>query len=331
MELKPILSVAVPAYNVERYLDKCLTSFSDERLNDILEVMIVNDGSLDRTQEIAERYVARFPRIFRLINKENGGHGSAVNTGIEHANGKYFRIVDGDDWVHTENLIRLLEIMRDADTDMIVDEKREVHMVTGDTEFFPLPKEIEKSKALQFDRICMAYDIDTYIMLHTLSVKTELLRSSGVRLLEHIFYVDIEYIIKVTMEAKTITFYDLEIYQYLVGNVNQSVSAQNYVKRYSHHDQVTKELIRYAGCSKTEGVLRSYLDLRVRRLINTHMNISLLYNTNRKEGLQQAQTFRAYLKKQSKDYYHATKKRYVQALILHMLGVDYERLQRIMR
>ncbi|MGN0478299.1 MAG: hypothetical protein ACI4GO_02580, partial [Hominenteromicrobium sp.] len=224
-----------------------------------------------------------------------------------------------------------LEIMRDSDADMIVDEKREVHMVTGSTTFFPLPQAIEKGKVLRFDEICTAYDIDTYIMLHTLSVRTELLRACGIRLLEHIFYVDIEYIIKVTMEAKTIAFYDLEIYQYLVGNVNQSVSAQNFVKRYLHHDQVTKELIRYAGDSPAKGVMRTYLDLRVRRLIHTHMNISLLYNKNRREGLQQARAFRQYLKAKNRAYYNATQKRYCMAWVLHMLGVDYDRLQKIKR
>ena len=102
--LNTILSIAVPSYNVEKYLDKCLTSFSDERFNDRLEVIVVNDGSKDNTQQIAEGYIARFPRIFRLINKENGGHGSAVNAGIENATGKYFRIVEGDDWAKTDNM-----------------------------------------------------------------------------------------------------------------------------------------------------------------------------------------------------------------------------------
>lgn len=319
----------VPSYNVEKYLDKCLTSFSDARFNDRLDVMIVNDGSTDRTAEIAEGYVQRFPHIFRLINKENGGHGSAVNKGMEEARGKYFRIVDGDDWVHTENTVKLLDLLETANSDLVVDEKREVHLDTGETEFFPLPKEIRRNTEIRFDTICNDYAVDTYIMLHTLSVKTDLLRACALRILEHIFYVDIEFIIKVTMEAKTVTFYDLEIYQYLVGNVNQSVSFQNYVKRYAHHDQVTKELIRYAVNSKAAGEMRKYLDRRVCLLINTHMNISLLYNENRSEGLKQAKEFRAYLKKAAPDYYAATQKRYRQAYILHVLGAGPKQLEKL--
>lgn len=324
--VEAVLSVVVPSYNVEKYIDKCLTSFSDERFSGLLDVIIVNDGSQDSTREIAESYVRKYPGIFRLINKENGGHGSAVNTGIENARGKYFRIVDGDDWIHTENMLKLLDILQKTDSDMVVDEKREVNMVTADTEFFPLPTWVEENKVTAFEDICNLNDICTYIMLHTLSVKTELLKKNGIRLQEHIFYVDIEFIIKATMEAETIEFHRIEIYQYLVGNVNQSVSAGNYVKRYSHHDTVTKELIRYASEKEADSAKREYLDRRICLLINTHMNISLIYNKDRKEGLSQAKEFRRFLKDANRKYYKATARRYMEARILHALGFDYDRL-----
>lgn len=324
-----ILSIAVPSYNVEKYMNKCLDSFSDERLKEGLEVLIVNDGSTDRTEEIANSYVKRFPEIFRLINKENGGHGSAVNTGIEHAKGKYFRIVDGDDWVNTENMVCLLELLKKTDTDLVVDEKREVHMVTGNTQFFPLPEDVPKKIALEFEKICDHAELFPYIMLHTLSAKTELLKKYAIRLQEHIFYVDIEYIIKTTCESHNITFYNLEIYQYLIGNVNQSVSAQNYVKRYEHHNQVVKELVRYATEAKVSAPIRKYLNRRICLLINSHYNISLIFNENRKEGMQQAKDFRAYLKHVNKTYYKATTKRFMQTMILHYLGVDYDKLNQL--
>ena len=171
-----VLSIAVPSYNVEQYLDKSLTSFSDERFNDKLEVIIVNDGSTDGTEEIANKYVEKYPKIFKLINKENGGHGSAVNTGIQHAEGKYFRIVDGDDWVHTENMVQLLELLETVNTDLVVDEKREVHMVSGDTQYFPLPSKVPAGRALSFESVCKHEELFPYIMLHTLSVKTDLLK-----------------------------------------------------------------------------------------------------------------------------------------------------------
>lgn len=324
-----ILSIAVPSYNVEQYMNKCLDSFSDDRLKEGLEVLIVNDGSTDRTEEIANSYVERYPEIFQLINKENGGHGSAVNAGIEHATGKYFRIVDGDDWVNTDNLVQLLGMLAETNTDLVVDEKREVHMITGNTEFFPLPEAVPKNRALKFETVCNHAELFPYIMLHTLSTKTALLKKHGIRLQEHIFYVDIEYIIKATCESRSITFFDLEVYQYLIGNVNQSVSAQNYVKRYEHHNQVVKELIRYATEKEVSEPIRKYLDRRICLLLNSHYNISLIFNEDRKAGMKQARDFRAYLKNANEFYYKATSKRFLAATILHYLGVDYDKLNRL--
>ena len=328
--MEKILSVAVPSYNVEKYLNKCLDSFSDDRLKDGLEVLIVNDGSTDRTEEIAQEYVKRYPEIFRLINKENGGHGSAVNAGMDHATGKYFRIVDGDDWVLTDHLVQLLDILRDTDSDLVVDEKREVHMITKATNFTPLPDYVEKNKVYKFKEICDLNDIGTYILLHTLSAKTELLRKNHIHLLEHIFYVDYEYIVKTTCESDTIMFIDLEIYQYLVGNANQSVDSQNYVKRYEHHDKVVKELLRFSEQKHYEGVLKAYLDRKIQLVIHSHYKISLIFDNDRKRGLGRGKAFNHYLKKNYPLYYRMTQKRYQTAVILHFLGVNSARMDKIM-
>ena len=328
--MSKILSIAVPSYNVEKYLKKALDSYADSRLEEALEVLIVNDGSTDKTREIAEEYVERFPKLFKLINKENGGHGSAVNAGINNATGKYFRIIDGDDWVNTENLIKLLEVMKKVDSDIVVDEKREVHMVTGNTQFFPMPDSVEELHEYLFEDVCMQEKITPYIMMHTISVKTEVLKENKIQLLEHVFYVDYEYIVKATCASKSITFVKLEVYQYLVGNVNQSVSSQNYVKRYSHHDKVVKEVIRFAEEKQYAGVLKEYLDKKIKLVIHNHYNISLIFNKNRKEGHEQAKEFRTFLKEKYAQYYRATNKRYKMAYFLHVIGVDAEKLNKMM-
>lgn len=327
---KPILSVAVPSYNVEQYLDKGLKSYADDRLRGRLEVLIVNDGSTDKTEEIAKRYVSAYPDIFRLINKENGGHGSAVNAGIDNATGKYFRIIDGDDWIHTDNMVKLLNIMEKSDTDMIVDEKREVHMVTGATQLFPIPEYVKTDKPYDFDEICIREDIGSFIMIHTLSVKTELLKKADIKLLEHIFYVDYEYIVKATCIAKTIMFLGFEVYQYLVGNVNQSVSSANYVKRYSHHEAVTKEMLRFDKASDFTGNRKEYLERKVQLIIHTHFNICLIFDSDRRRGAGRAKAFRSFLKAEYPLYYRKTAKRYYTAYLLHILGFDAERLSKLM-
>lgn len=93
-----ILTVTVPMYNVESYIDQCLKSFVVPGAEEKLEVLVVNDGSPDHSRDIAQKYTEKYPSIFRIIDKENGGHGSTINRGIEEAKGKYFKVVDGDDW-----------------------------------------------------------------------------------------------------------------------------------------------------------------------------------------------------------------------------------------
>lgn len=329
--MKPVLSVVVPSYNVEDYLERGLSSYCDERFKGRLEVIIVNDGSSDRTHDIASEFVDRFPDIFVLIDKENGGHGSAVNRGILYAAGEYFRIIDGDDWVNTEGMAMLLDYLEKSKADMVIDNKREVHMVTGAEEYFAPPKSVEFGRTYRFEDICLDPTITPNIMIHTMSIRTKILRENNIRLLEGIFYVDIEYIIKSTIKAKTVEFTDFEVYQYLVGNQNQSVNFMNYVKRFSHHSQVTRELVRFASETPVDSVImRRYLDRRVILLINTHMNIALIYDIDRNRGIKRAKDFRKYLLKTNQMYFLRTTPRYIVTLILHYCGVNYGKLQRLM-
>ncbi|BDE95990.1 glycosyltransferase family 2 protein [Raoultibacter timonensis] len=325
-----LLTIAMPCYNVEAYLERGLGSLADDRFADDLEVLIVNDGSTDSTKEIALRYVESHPTIFRLIDKENGGHGSGINAGIAHAAGTYFRIVDGDDWVDTDNLATLLDRLRSIDSDIVVDEKREVDMGSMSGSLVELPAYIEVDKELQFADICNLHDTESFIAIHTLTVKTSLLREHGISILEGIFYVDYEYIVKATCFADTVTFIPLEIYQYLVGNANQSVAAENWVKRYSHHETVVKELLRFSETDGFSAPIHEYLVRKTQLLINTHYKVLLIFDKDRRRGASRAKEFRLWLKREYPAFAALTAARYRQALGMHYLGVDAARLDAIM-
>lgn len=106
-----LLSVAIPSYNSETYMRKCIDSLLVG--GEDVEILIVDDGSTDGTGAIAEEYEIKYPSIVRAIHKENGGHGSAVNAGLEHASGLYFKVVDSDDWVKESAYLKILELLRD--------------------------------------------------------------------------------------------------------------------------------------------------------------------------------------------------------------------------
>ena len=107
--MSKIVSFIIPSYNVEQYLRTALDSFLLDEVLEKIEVIVVDDGSKDSTAEIAREYVKRKPEVFRLLQKENGGHGSAINEGTRIAVGKYLKVIDADDWVITENLVQILD------------------------------------------------------------------------------------------------------------------------------------------------------------------------------------------------------------------------------
>ena len=117
------ISFAIPCYNSEAYMEKAINSILPG--GEDVEIIVVNDGSKDSTQEIAERYQEKYPTIVKAVKKENGGHGDAVNCGLAHATGKYFKVVDSDDWVDEESLHKILDAVKgfvdaDSQVDMII-------------------------------------------------------------------------------------------------------------------------------------------------------------------------------------------------------------------
>ena len=102
-----LLTIAVPCYNSQEYMHYCIQSLVTG--GDQVEVLIINDGSSDHTKNIAEKFEQQYPGIVRAISQENKGHGGAVNTGMQHATGKYFKVVDSDDWVDVRAYLKILE------------------------------------------------------------------------------------------------------------------------------------------------------------------------------------------------------------------------------
>ena len=127
-----ILTVVVPTYNAEKYLRDNLESFKIPELMEDLEILIVNDGSTDHSLEIAEEYVRQYPDTYRVITKENGGHGSAINAGTAAAVGRYLKVIDADDWVVTENLKELVDKLAVCTADVVLNPYHQVDMKTGE-------------------------------------------------------------------------------------------------------------------------------------------------------------------------------------------------------
>ncbi|MDD7369199.1 MAG: glycosyltransferase family 2 protein [Berryella intestinalis] len=328
--MNKVLTVAIPSYNVEQYLRASLDSYCCEPIDERLEVLIVDDGSTDATAAIALEYVQRFPDLFSLVSKDNGGHGSAVNAGIDFATGRYFRVIDGDDRICSANIPTLLDALETCTDDLVIDVKREVTFSTGESQRFDLPANLPRGESVPFEDICLRTDIESSFQIHTLSMRTDFLRERAVKLLEHTFYVDYELVVKVSAWADTVCFLDLEVCNYYVGNIAQSVSPANYVRRWDDHGRVCGELLAFATRTPLGATRKRFVESRVDLLVNTHYNIALIFDEDRERGLERARWFRDFLTRDYPAFEKRSRMRYYQARILHHLGFDAERLDRLM-
>ena len=246
---KKILSISIASYNVEEYLEECLESFVNSRVMDDLEILVIDDGSSDSSPEIAQRYVDKYPETYKLIKKENGGHGSTINKGIEIATGKYFKVVDGDDWVNTNNLIKLVEKLKTVDSDIVATNYTWINCKTK----FPEKRQEDPFKNLEYNREYKFTEIaeKTIIDMHAMTIKTELLRRANEKIDEHTFYVDVEYILFPIPYVETVLFLEEDVYQYRLGMPGQSMSIKKMQKNMKNHLKVLLRINDY--CEKMKG------------------------------------------------------------------------------
>ena len=130
--MEKLLTIVVPAFNMEKYLRRCIDSICIESVMNRVQVIVVNDGSKDRTSEIAHEYEQKYPHYIQVIDKENGNYGSCMNVGLSLAKGKYFRTLDADDWYNTDAYEKFVKELEKTDADMILCERHEYHEMTGE-------------------------------------------------------------------------------------------------------------------------------------------------------------------------------------------------------
>lgn len=222
-----LLTIVVPVYKVEPYINKCLDScvLDDENLMSLLEVIIVNDGTPDRSAEMSREYVKRYPNTFRQFDKENGGHGSACNVGLKEATGKYIRFLDSDDWL--SNLETLLDVLSKTDVDLVFTHTRNCY-VDGNVELKKVEGAIDDERDIEnfaFEDNCKYITGISYC-----TFKTSILKQFYPLFIEGYYYDDTLLFIAPLALAKTYVIKDFALYNYLLGREGQSVS-ESLVKR----------------------------------------------------------------------------------------------------
>ena len=235
-----ILSISIAAYNVAECLGQAMTSLTaEEDLLQQLEIIIVNDGSKDQTSQIAHDYASRYPDSVVVIDKENGGYGSTINASLAVSKGKYYKLLDGDDWYYTENLREFLDFLNESSADLIVSPYYEVR--ESETKIIDAHPEI-KAESSDFNAIEM--QSHTFLM-HEIAINTELFRTLNQPIAEKCFYTDLEYVYYAVACANTIARYEKPIYCYKLGVEGQSVSITGIRKHYKDFPVVARRMFSF--------------------------------------------------------------------------------------
>lgn len=240
------VSFVVPCYNSAGYMDKCIESIL--KCGDDIEVIVVNDGSTkDNTSEIAHEWESRYPGVVKAVDKENGGHGSAVNRGLQEASGLYFKVVDSDDWLDELAMIPVMRYLRRQlelknPTDMVIAnyvyEKVHEHSRTVMHYRNVFPHETEFSWA-----DCGHFKQSQYLLMHSVIYRTALLKEINLQLPEHCFYVDNVFVYEPLPHVKSMYYIDVDMYRYFIGREDQSVNEKVMLSRIDHQLIVTRRMI----------------------------------------------------------------------------------------
>lgn len=232
-----LLTISIAAYNMEKYIEETLSScVIEKKYMDEMEVLIVNDGSTDSTVDIAQRYVEKYPNTFRIINKENGGYGTTVNTAIREARGKYFKLLDGDDWNNKRALSKFVEILGNEESDLIITDYVEKHETGRITK-----KRIDCVYGKKYPLKNQMFVLPMYAVCY----KTSVLKANDIKLEKRILYTDSEFTVYPLFYVKTMSHYALFLYEYRLGRSGQSVGIKNYCRHIQDMYKVVDNMIAY--------------------------------------------------------------------------------------
>lgn len=275
--MQKILSISVAAYNMEKLIRQNLDSFVHSAVAKDVEVLVIDDGSKDSTAEIVREYERKYPDTVRLIQQENAGPGSTVNRGMEHATGKYFRMVDADDWVG-EGFDLFVQTLKTIDVDMVLSDYMMVDDKTSEQRLCRV-QGIPAGQVLNFEDVCASLSL----AMHCTTFRTELLQTNNIRLFNG-FYTDMQYLMFPTPYVKTIYYADCTVYMYRVSLSGQSMSAASMQRNWKMHDDMLFSLVKlyqdYVAMPSFCQNVADYIAARTASLAGTEMGTLLSFEPN---------------------------------------------------
>lgn len=304
-----ILTVAIPCYNSQDYMRHAVESVLAG--GEDVEVLIIDDGSTDDTAKIADEMEEEHPGIIRAIHQENGGHGEAVNTGLKNAKGLYFKVLDSDDWLDRESLIKVLERLR-----RFIREGQLVDMFLANY-VYEKPS-LRKHKAIRYEGVfpeekvfgwsdVKKFKISQNILMHSVIYRTQMLYDCGLELPKHTFYVDNIFVYKPLPSVKTMYYMNVDLYRYFIGRDDQSVNETIMISRIDQQIKVNKIMIDAFDLNKIKNKkLRDYM-VKYLAMMMTVSSVFLIKEGS-EDSLEKRTELWKYLKNSSKSTFRLVNK-----------------------
>lgn len=305
-----ILTIAIPSYNSEDYLERALNSLLTRNRDD-LEILIIDDGSTDGTARIADDYEQRFPGIVYAVHKENGGHGSAVNMGLEKAGGLYYKVLDSDDWFDGGAFDQVLSVLRkycgdeEKPLDLLIANYVYERVQEGRQKVISYKNAFPEGEVFTWNDMSHLH-ISQNILMHSVIYRTGLLRECGLKLPEHTFYVDNLFVYYPLPYAKRIYYVDADLYRYFIGRDDQSVNEKVMMGRIDQQLKVTRMMA--ASHNLKDISPKNLADYMVKNLamMMTICTVFLI-KLGDKESIRKKEEIWQYLKEQDEELYTAVR------------------------
>ena len=242
-----ILTIIVPAYNMEKYLERCLSSMilADKEM-DMLEVLVINDGSKDLTSAIGHTFEGKYPQTFRIIDKENGHYGSCVNIGLREARGKYVKVLDADDYF-SKSFAEYLGFASKSDADLLLSE---YNSIRPDHQYAFYRFSIPSNTALGLDRLSneQVYDLPH----QSIAYKRDLLLDIHYTQTEGLPYTDLEWVSYPMIAVKSVAYFPKVVYEYDLTREGQSVSQAFHINAMYEDCTIVEKMVSYYELNKND-------------------------------------------------------------------------------
>jgi len=298
--MEKLISFTIPCYNSAAYMRHAVDSILVG--GEAVEIIIIDDGSTDDTLKIAKKYQKTYPTICSVIHQENLGHGEGINQGLKHAKGLYYKVIDSDDWVDKQSLLKVLTFIKklvkqNHIIDLILVNYVYENSKTDSERIVKLTNVFKSNEITTFETAGL-FKPGQYLMMHSLIYRTRLLIDMEFELPKHTFYEDSLVVYYPLPYVKELCYLNVDFYRYFIGRADQSVNADVFITRIDQHIKVTKLMIDYYDLreiKKTQPRVFKYL---YRHLLQNMLVASIfltMYDT--KENLAKRDELWSYLKR----------------------------------